>query len=47
MRVLGNAGQVAFRKTDKSLKVPGSEVTIELIPYGCTTLRICEFPTRL
>ncbi len=41
----GNPGEVAYW-TEDSFDV-GPECTIDLVPYGCTTLRITEFPTRI
>ena len=40
----GSAGQIPYY-TQQGKNV-GPEETVELIPYGCTTLRITEFPVR-
>lgn len=43
----GNTGPVAYwRWGPAGVKETGAEETVVLIPYGCTTLRISEFPIR-
>ena len=40
----GSAGPILYMKANEN---GGPEEEIELIPYGCTTLRVAEFPVRL
>ena len=41
----GSAGPIAFVSSQQMYMTPEVE-WIELIPYGCTTLRVTEFPVR-
>lgn len=41
----GSAGPIAFVSSQRMYMTPEAE-WIELIPYGCTTLRVTEFPVR-
>ena len=45
-QVRGSAANVNYLSQIYPEEEVAEEVAIELVPYGCTTLRITEFPVR-
>ena len=41
----GSAGPISYSTRNRS-EITKTDETVELVPYGCTTLRITEFPVR-